>query len=63
MSSYWDRTDERRRRIAEKAEALADWQLANWGWSDQRPRDGVGNVIKLKPGQRQKTPVKARERA
>jgi hypothetical protein len=57
MASYWDRTDERRRLIEERSHGLREKQLAMWGWSDERLRDGMGRLLKDKPGKRGRSPA------
>jgi hypothetical protein len=52
MSSYWDRTDERRRLIQERARDNIELQLKMWGWSDERLRDACGRLVNPKPGKR-----------
>jgi hypothetical protein len=60
MASYWDRTDERRRLIRERARGLKEKQMEMWGWSDERLRDGMGRLLDDKPGKRAaRTPRKA----
>jgi hypothetical protein len=52
MPSYWDRTDERRRLTEERSRGLKELQLEMWGWSDERLRDGMGRLLKDRPGKR-----------
>jgi hypothetical protein len=50
VTSYWDRTDERRRLVKQRQRELQDLQMRLWGWSDQRLRDGFGRLLSPKPG-------------
>ena len=53
MTSYWDRTDERRRLVKQRQRELQDLQMRLWGWSDQRLRDGFGRLLSPKAGKQQ----------
>jgi hypothetical protein len=50
MSSYWDRTDGKRRREKEHLDELYCRQIEMWGWRDERVRDAAGRLLNPKPG-------------
>jgi hypothetical protein len=52
VSSFWDRSDEERRRVKEAHHLLAERQMRLWGWSDQRLLDKFGHLLNPKPGKR-----------
>ena len=63
MSSYWDRTDERRRLVERRQRELAERQIELWGWSDQRLRDGTGRLLRPKKSRGSRNSCEQRDAA
>jgi hypothetical protein len=51
MTSFWDKVEQRQRVVVDRRTALRNLQLELWGWCDERPRDGAGNLLPTPPRQ------------